>query len=84
MQKKQRSPNEIGFDESFYTMEGMQSAPYSFFRNGYLTTKEEDITMWKVGNYTKEKGISIMRGSLHSSDIAILRYQRQLTILPNK
>jgi hypothetical protein len=30
--------NDIGFDESFYTMGGIQSAPYSFFRNGYLRT----------------------------------------------
>ncbi len=55
-----QGPNEIGFDESFYTMGGIQSAPYSFFRNGYLTTKEEDIKMWEVGNYTKENGVSII------------------------
>ena len=44
-------PNSIGFDESFYTMGGIQSAPYSFFRNEYLQTDVEDIKFWEEGTY---------------------------------
>ena len=44
-------PNDMGFDESFYTMSGIQSAPYSFFRNGHLETNIDDIKFWWKGTY---------------------------------
>ncbi|GFH50068.1 hypothetical protein CTEN210_06544 [Chaetoceros tenuissimus] len=45
-------PNSIGFDESFYTMGGIQSAPYSFFRNEYLQTDVNNIKFWEEGTHT--------------------------------
>ncbi|GFH49945.1 hypothetical protein CTEN210_06421 [Chaetoceros tenuissimus] len=55
-------PNDIGFDESFYTMGGIQSAPYSFFRNGYLQTDIDDIKFWEQGSYAtvNDNGESII------------------------
>ncbi|GFH57531.1 hypothetical protein CTEN210_14007 [Chaetoceros tenuissimus] len=42
-------PNDYGFDESYFTMAGIQTPPYSFFRDGYLTTSMEDVKWWKTG-----------------------------------
>lgn len=49
-------PNDIGFDETYFTPEGIQRAPYSFFRDGYLTTKVSDIKYWKKGQHQTKTG----------------------------
>ncbi|GFH61474.1 hypothetical protein CTEN210_17950 [Chaetoceros tenuissimus] len=55
-------PNDIGFDESFYTLGGIQSPPYSFFRNGYLQTNVDEIKFWRKGSYAtvNDNGESII------------------------
>ena len=55
-------PNDIGFDESLYTMGGIQSPPYSFFRNGYLQTNVDDIKFWEKGSHAtiNDNGESII------------------------
>ena len=55
-----QGPNDIGFDESYYTMGGIQSPPYSWFRNGYLITENEDITYWRRGVYNTSNGVNII------------------------
>ncbi len=47
-------PQAIGFDESYITIGGIQESPYSFFRNGMLTTNIEDVHFWKEGTYRTE------------------------------
>lgn len=42
-------PNDLGFDESFFSMQGLRE-PYAFFEDGYLTTKEEDIVFYEKGS----------------------------------
>lgn len=44
-------PPDLGFDESFYTIQGIQKPPYSFFRDGYLTTDISDVKYWEKGEY---------------------------------
>jgi hypothetical protein len=39
-------PPDIGFDSSFITTGGIQDSPYSFFKDGYLTTEQEDVVYW--------------------------------------
>lgn len=57
-------PNDIGFDESFYTTSGIQNPPYSFFRNGYLQTDIDDIKFWEEGSHAtvNDNGESIIKG----------------------
>jgi hypothetical protein len=54
-------PQTTGFDHSLITIEGIQAPPYSFFRNGYLETAQNDIKMWNVGRYSMPQGTSIIR-----------------------
>ena len=51
-----KGPQDIGFDVSYITPEGVQDAPYAFFRNGYLTTKAEDIRYFKAGLHPNANG----------------------------
>jgi arylsulfatase A-like enzyme len=44
-------PQDIGFDSSFITVGGIQESPYSFFRDGMLTTSVEKATFWEAGTY---------------------------------
>jgi hypothetical protein len=39
-------PTDIGFDSSFITIGGIQAPPYSFFRDGFLTTEQENVMYW--------------------------------------
>lgn len=55
-------PRDHGFDDSFYSVSGIQAAPYAFFRNGKLVGKEDEIVY-------REKGEHI---SLAGNDIEIL------------
>jgi arylsulfatase A-like enzyme len=54
-------PQTIGFDESRITTQGIQYAPYSFFRNGYLETTVENIKFWEAGEYPMPQGTSMIR-----------------------
>ena len=54
-------PSAIGFDHSLITTGGIQEAPYSFFRNGFLTTNvTSDAHYWKAGSYQTPIGESII------------------------
>ena len=56
-------PNDIGFDTSVMTVGGIQSDPYVFFRDGFLTIDPEDAIFWEGGSYEMPRGISkINRG----------------------
>lgn len=55
-------PRDHGFDDSFYSVSGIQAAPYAFFRNGKLVGKEDDIVYWEKGEHI----------SLGENDIEIL------------
>jgi hypothetical protein len=54
-------PQEIGFDKSRITFQGIQGGPYSFFRNGYLETVKKDVKMWEPGEYPMPQGTSIIQ-----------------------
>lgn len=45
-----QGPQDIGFDESYFTIGGIQAPPYSFFRDGYLTTNASEVTYWEEGS----------------------------------
>lgn len=54
-------PQDIGFDHSIITTGGIQEAPYSFFRNGFLTTNiMSDVQYWKPGSYQTPIGESVI------------------------
>jgi len=46
-----RGPQSIDFDNSFFTIQGVQNRPHSFFRNGCLTTHFSDAVWWKATSY---------------------------------
>ena len=46
-------PQDVGFDYSFITSSGIQNQPYSFFRDGFLTTNVSDAVWWTgIRNHT--------------------------------
>lgn len=53
-----QGPQDIGFDSSVITTGGIQSSPYSFFRNGYLSTNISDVKYWEDGEYKMQHGTS--------------------------
>ena len=53
-----QGPQDIGFDRSYVTTGGIQDPPYSFFRDGYLTSNATDITYWNIGSYPMPHGKS--------------------------
>ena len=55
-----QGPQDIGFDTSYTTMSGIQDPPYSFYRDGRLTTKPQDIKYWNSGKYKMPLGTSII------------------------
>lgn len=60
-------PQEIGFDHSYITVGGIQDPPYSFMRDGYLTTSASDVRYWEKGWYEMPFGTSII-GSKHPGE----------------
>lgn len=58
--KIEDGPNDIGFDESFYTIHGIHNPPFSFIRNGYIETDPSNVTYWNAGSYTTSNGESII------------------------
>lgn len=54
-------PQSIGFHESLITTGGIQEAPYSFFRNGILTTNTTtEVRYWEEGSYDASGGESVI------------------------
>lgn len=51
-------PNDIGFDASYISAEGIQNPPYAFFRNGLLDMDIGTERYWKYGNYNMTHGQS--------------------------
>ena len=51
-------PQDIGFLSLLITITGIQSAPYSFFREGILQTEKSDIRWWGKGECTMHEGNS--------------------------
>ena len=60
-------PQDIGFSRSYMTTGGIQSPPYSFFRDGFLPLDEGDITYWEEGSHIMDNGMSII-GEGHSGE----------------
>lgn len=54
-------PQDIGFTHSMITPNGIQKAPYSFLRNGYMMTNQSDAKLWMKGTYTQPMGASIIQ-----------------------
>lgn len=52
-------PRDHGFDDSFYSVSGIQTAPYAFFRNGKLVGKEDEIEYWGKGEHKSLAGNNI-------------------------
>jgi len=48
-------PQDIGFERSYMTDQGIQGGPYSWFRNGYLEGRDEVMT-WQVGDHVTASG----------------------------
>jgi arylsulfatase A-like enzyme len=55
-----QGPQDIGFNSSLITPGGIQSYPYSFFRDGYLSTDISDVKFWEPGTYAMPYGDSII------------------------
>lgn len=53
-------PQDIGFDSSLITASGIQSPPYSYFRDGFLTTNISDVVFWEEGKYSAPHGESVI------------------------
>jgi arylsulfatase A-like enzyme len=54
-------PQDIGFDESLITCGGIQAPPYSFFRNGFLTTEKNNVIYWDAfSQHDMPNGISMI------------------------
>jgi arylsulfatase A-like enzyme len=56
-----QGPQDIGFDSSLITIGGIQSPPYVFLRDGYITTQVANVTYWDVGTYPMRQGMSMIR-----------------------
>jgi len=53
-------PQDTGFDSSLITSGGIQESPYSYFRDGFLTTNIPDVVSWEKGNYSMPRGTSVI------------------------
>jgi len=53
-------PQDTGFASSLITTSGIQASPYSYFRDGFLTTKKSDVVSWEKGRYSMPRGTSII------------------------
>lgn len=55
-------PGDIGFDESYITVSGIQAPPYAFLRNDQF---EDDLwtnmKYWKKGSYMMPEGVSLIQ-----------------------
>jgi hypothetical protein len=55
-----QGPDYLGFDRSYITTAGIQSPPYAFFRDDFLTTTPSNAKYWKKGTYQMTHGESII------------------------
>ena len=53
-------PQDIGFDSSLISTSGIQDPPYSYCRNGFLTTNITDVKLWKKVIYSAPRGASMI------------------------
>ena len=51
-------PGDVGFQYSYMSPAGIQSVPFAFFRNDYLSSKE--YRLWYPGSYAMPHGISMI------------------------
>lgn len=51
---------DIGFDDSFISPEGIQRNPYAFLHNGHIQMNMSNITFWRGGNYNMPFGTSMI------------------------
>ena len=54
-------PGDIGFDESYITLAGIQQTPYSFIRNDILETNLSDVKYWEEGSHQTPLGTSCIK-----------------------
>ncbi len=54
----QQGPGDTGFDKSYVTDGGIQSPPYVFFRDDYLTIDPSEAKYWEGGSYQMQYGES--------------------------
>ena len=64
-QPLQDGPQDIGFDYSYVTPQGIQRPPYAFFRDGYLTPELSDVVFWEEGKYHMPMGTSVIMRRRH-------------------
>mmetsp|Transcript_8380 Transcript_8380/g.10603 ORF Transcript_8380/g.10603 Transcript_8380/m.10603 type:complete len:570 (-) Transcript_8380:138-1847(-) len=58
----QYGPQDIGFDSSVITTEGIQNPPYAFLRDGYFNIDiPSGVKYWNNGTYAAEHGKSIIK-----------------------
>lgn len=57
-QPMEQGPWDIGFTHSYVTLAGVQNPPYAFLRNNVLDMNMDNITYWRVGNYSMPRGLS--------------------------
>jgi arylsulfatase A-like enzyme len=53
-------PGYLGFDRSYITTAGIQSPPYSFFRDDFLTTTPSNAKYWNGGTHQMTHGESVI------------------------
>lgn len=56
-----QGPGDLGFDTSYITLGGIQSPPYSFFRDDMLTTNPADAYFWEGGEHQAEQFLGTSR-----------------------
>ena len=54
-------PQDSGFDWSYISTSGVQSSPYTFFRDGFLTTQVSEVFNWEKGVYPMPRGASVIK-----------------------
>jgi len=54
-------PQDTGFSSSLISDSGVQGPPYSYFRDGYITTNISDVVSWNKGEYSMPRGTSFVK-----------------------
>ena len=57
----EEGPQDVGFVSSYFTPQGIQDAPYAFFRDGFLDMELGTEKYWKKGYHNMQHGVSIIR-----------------------
>ena len=56
----EEGPGDIGFKTSYITSSGIQSPPYSFFRDDILDVSLDQVKYWENGTYSMPYGFSMI------------------------